>query len=429
MFGTWPNKPGEAPKSSLGVVKGILVGKDGKVISGQFDKVIRPLPPPPPPIPEPEPEVLGVRWMAPISDGSGYAEASRNYIAALATAGVDVSATAINFENVNTDYGRAGRFAEAALERRVNYPIQVMFLPPEHYPTYRDPSAYSIGLFDWEMGWIPREWVDICNTLQEIWVPCHWTAEVAKKSGITRSIHVFGHCASPEDYSDGPALEFPEIPKGWFKFYSIFQWTERKNPEGLLRAYLTAFTDRDPVVLILKTYGENYSDDETRAVMGRIEEVKRKVGGAHQPKVLAILGMLTKDEMLGLHRMGDCFVLIHRAEGWGLPHFDACMMGKPVITTNYSANLEFTTTENSYLVGYKPVLVSGMDWFPWYAKDMTWADPDVGECTGAMRRVFKHRKQASARARMAQAYVHKKFSWSAIGAQMKLRIEQIAESL
>lgn len=401
---------------------------------GQVAPVVDPFRPPAPPAPEP-PKVpvynsgLSVKWVAPFLDGSGYAEAARNYVAALTMVGVDVVAQNHSFENVRTDYGRAGKFAKDALARRVPCKVNVVFLPPEHFPTFWEPKAYNIGLFDWEMEKLPDEWVRTCNGMDEIWVPCRWTAEAARNSGVMRPIHVFGHCATPEDYADGPVTSFPEMDPSWYKFYSVFQWTERKNPKGLLRAYLKEFTLEDPVVLILKTYGADYSAVEQGKVMAEIEEVKKEVGGEHQPRILAILGMMSKDELQALHRLGDCFVLIHRAEGWGLPHFEACMMGKPVITTKYSANLEFTREENSFLVDYGMTPVSGMPWFKWYQGGMEWAEPDVDGCRRHMRHVFRHRQEARKKGHLAQSYVLKNFTWEAIGTKMRERLTQIMGSL
>lgn len=372
---------------------------------------------------------INVRWVAPLLDGSGYAEAGRNYVAALSTVGVNVMAKSVTFENSRSDYGRAGQLSQAAINNVLNYAVNVIFLTPDHFPIYLEPRAYNIGLFDWETDFLPPEWVVACNSMNEIWVPCQWTAQVAKKSGVTRPINVFGHCASPADYTFGPSLGFPEVDPAWYKFYAIFQWTERKNPRGLLHAYLKAFTDKDPVILILKTYRSNYSEGEQQAVIGEIEKIKKEVGGKSQPKIMALLGMMTKEEMQALHRTGDCFSLIHRSEGWGLPHFEACMMGKPVITTNYSANLEFTRPDNSYLVKYGMTSVRGMDWIRWYTKDMVWAEPDIDHCGAMMKYVYRNRQEAKNKGLLARDYVQKNFSWEAIGGKMKARLSEIMKGL
>lgn len=374
-------------------------------------------------------EVVAVKWNSPLTDGSGYAEAARNYIAALSSAGVDVSAKSISFDGFRSDYGRAGQFAEAALAREVNYAVNICFVPPEYFHKLRDPQRYNIGIFDWETDFLPLEWIPECNAMDEIWVPAHWTADIVRRSGVVKPIHVFGHCASPDDYKDAPPLIFPELPADLYKFYSIFQWTERKNPRGLLRAYLTEFTGKDKVVLIIKTYRSNYSESEQNAVISEIKKIKAEVGADNPPKIMVILDMLTKREMLGLHQMADCFVLPHRAEGWGLPHFEACMMGRPVITTNYSANLEFTKPEHSYLIGYDTITVSGMDWVHWYKPGMVWADPREADCRWCMRHVFNNRDEARLKGKAAQVFVHKNFTWAVMGKKMKDRLVKIVGGL
>ena len=51
----------------------------------------------------------------------------------------------------------------------------------------------------------------------------------------------------------------------------------------------------------------------------------------------------------------DCYVSLHRAEGFGLGPAEAMWLGKPVIATGYSGNLDFMTPTNSLLVDYRLV--------------------------------------------------------------------------
>lgn len=371
---------------------------------------------------------IGVKFTAPLLDGSGYAEAGRNYVAALRTAGVSVTANSVSFESARSDYGRAGKLAQEVLDKKISYHINIIFLTPDHFPIYKEESCYNIGLFDWETDALPVEWVSACNQMAEIWVPCQWTADVCRKSGVTRPIHVFGHCASVDDFQDPVDPSLPEPFPDLFKFYSIFQWTERKNPKGLLRSYFSAFTSSDPVILLLKTYRCNYSFEETAAVVAEIEQVKEEFGRTDLPRIHLISNMLSREEILGLHTSGDCFVLIHRSEGWGLPIFEACMMGNPVITTNFSANLEFTNQENSYLVDTVPSRVFGMPWIHWYRDHMHWSDPDIGMCARLMRQVFNNQKEALKKGLKAQALVRAKFTWQTVGSAIRIRLLEIVKS-
>ena len=55
---------------------------------------------------------------------------------------------------------------------------------------------------------------------------------------------------------------------------------------------------------------------------------------------------------MALYASCDVFVSLHRAEGFGLTIAEAMALGKPTIATAYSANMDFTTPGNSYLVRY-----------------------------------------------------------------------------
>lgn len=376
---------------------------------------------------KPQPQSgIGVRFVAPFFDGSGYAEGARQWLAAMVTAGVDVRAEPVSFETARADYGLAGEMAKKAVNREIDCKISMIYLTPDMFPLHRKEGHYNIGLFEWETDRLPSAWVHECNTMDEIWVPCAWVARVAKAGGVKKRIRVIGHCFNPEEYESIPPMDFPEIPKEYFKFYSIFQWTERKNPVGLLEAYFSAFRKKDPVILILKTYRSNYSADEQHWVIGEIERIRSRYEG-NPPKVLLIPEMLTRKEILSLHATGDCFVLPHRSEGWGLPHFDACAMGKPVITTRFGGNLEFTKDGTAYLVDYQKIAVSGMGWIPWYTDDMSWANPDIEQCMKYMRYVYSHRSRALEVGGRARAYLEKNFSHQKVGESIATMLGAIRE--
>jgi hypothetical protein len=371
---------------------------------------------------------IGVKWAAPLFDGSGYAEAARNYVAALSTANVPVTIQPVTFEVARSDYGMAGRITEAS-RKPVPYGFKIIMMTPDYFHKHREEGCYNIGLFLWETNMLPKEWVPSCNQMDEIWVCCQWNADVSRESGVKVPIKVFGCTTNEESFDHVHPYKVPGLDPKAYKFYSVFQWTERKNPKGLLYSYLTAFTRKENVALILKTYRSNYSQKEQDEVKKAVEEIKREVGGENQPPVYLISWMLTKQEMLGLHKLGDCFSLIHRSEGWGMPHHEACLAGRPVITTNFGGNLEFTKPEHSYLVDYRLARVEGMPHIPWYRRDMFWAAPDVPQCRDFMRHVYKERLEASLKGRDAQTYVRKNFSWAAIGGAMRARLEEIQSKL
>ena len=81
----------------------------------------------------------------------------------------------------------------------------------------------------------------------------------------------------------------------------------------------------------------------------------------------------------------DCYVSLHRAEGYGLTMAEAMALGRPVIGTGYSGNLEFMTSENSVLVPYE------MERIPFgcgpYPPTASWAAADIDAAARAMQRM------------------------------------------
>jgi glycosyltransferase involved in cell wall biosynthesis len=118
----------------------------------------------------------------------------------------------------------------------------------------------------------------------------------------------------------------------------------------------------------------------------------------------------------------DCYVSLHRSEGLGLTMAEAMSLGKPVIATGYSGNMDFMTEENSCLVPWSPVLVgSGAEGYPASA---TWAEPDLEAAAQLMRRVFVDQEFASELGQRAQADIAQRFSAAVTGERMKRHLEE-----
>ena len=100
-------------------------------------------------------------------------------------------------------------------------------------------------------------------------------------------------------------------------------------------------------------------------------------------------------------------------------------LGKPVIGTAYSGNLEFMNKMNSLLVDYRLIPVGAREYpFP---EGQMWAEPDIAQG----RRHDAAPRPGSGRARelgvRARAHMLEQFSAEAIGAGISARVGQILD--
>jgi glycosyltransferase involved in cell wall biosynthesis len=129
-----------------------------------------------------------------------------------------------------------------------------------------------------------------------------------------------------------------------------------------------------------------------------------------------------------LLRAADSYVSLHRAEGYGLGMAEAMALGKPVIATGYSGNLDYMTPQNSYLVDYvlrsvqkedhryRPELVD------LYYEGLEWAEPDVDIAALFMAQLDEHPDTGRARGAFAAAEIARNLSLEAVGARMVARL-------
>ncbi len=221
-----------------------------------------------------------------------------------------------------------------------------------------------------------------------------------------------------------PKLSFGEVPEDCFVFYSIFQWQERKNPYGLLSAYTSAFSGVDDVVLVMKTYRHNHATDKQQ-IVDLVRDFKKYVRLDHYPKIYIVVENMSKEGILALHGTGDCFLLLQRSEGWGLPHFEAAACGNPIITPGYGGQEEFLKEDNSYLTNYTLCPVGGMTWSPYYTGDQLWCEPDMEHAINLMRHVYNNRDEAKAKGAKVKEFVTTNFSWDVVGNLIIKRLNEL----
>lgn len=350
----------------------------------------------------------------------GVAENVRSYANALARA-------AYPFLIFDLDVGEISRQEDRSMERHfsdaLRYRSNIFFINAEQMPVARAvlgraafSGRHNIGFWAWELEQFPREWHGAFRCVDEVWAPSTFARDA------------IGAATDKPVLCMPTAIEF-EVPQGMdrahfgvphdafvFLFSHDFNsFVARKNPEAVIAAFRQAFSDgiRGARLLVKSTNGNRFP--------GGLAKLRQAASG--DPRIEVRDGFLTREEMFGLENKVDCYVSLHRAEGFGLGLAECMYLGKPVIATAYSGNLDFMDRDNSLLVDYRMVPLQAGDYMCWEGQH--WAEPDVAHAASLMRQVFDDRELARRIGANAAASMRRTHSNAACGAAMVERLRTI----
>ena len=182
------------------------------------------------------------------------------------------------------------------------------------------------------------------------------------------------------------------IPDNAFAVFYNFSYKsglDRKNPEGAIRAFAKALSDKKNAMMILKTVASSEFPERVQELRGLVD------GLGIADKVKFFDDYLTQRDVLNLTNACDVYLSLHRAEGFGLGIAEAMSLGKPVIVTDYSSTTEFCNASNAIPVGYKIVKMGVTD-NKLYSAAEKWAEPDVDEAAQSLSRLYTDPKLRSA---------------------------------
>ena len=256
-------------------------------------------------------------------------------------------------------------------------------------------DARRIGLWFWEVSVLPAEHARAAALLDEIWVTSEFVRD-AVQAATDVPVRVVPLPVLPVTHPTAFRREHLGLPDGTlftfsFDFNSVF---ERKNPLAVVAAYTAAFGPNDGAALVVKSI--NGHRDPLA-----LERLRWAVGD--RTDIRLIDGHWHEFEMQALVELSDCFVSLHRSEGFGLHLAAAMAAGKPVIATGYSGNLAFMNADVAHLVPHRLVEV-GPHNGP-YPAHAVWADPDIDAAAAYMRHVADRPDDAAVLGRAGQHHV------------------------
>ncbi|MBI3473318.1 MAG: glycosyltransferase family 4 protein [Candidatus Solibacter usitatus] len=367
--------------------------------------------------PNPDGLRFGVNLVGHLRSELSVGETVRLAAEAARAAGLPVSLKNIGHDNPF----RQQDFRAGPLSHVFPYCFNVFHVNADEFPkvaaTQAEPllkGKYNIGFWVWETEEFPDRWLNSFSHLHEVWAPSAFCQEaIARKSPVpVLRIPYAISVPAPE----GVAREHLGLPGEGFLFLMIFDMLscfERKNPLGLIEAFKRAFGGAPQYRLAIKI-----SNGHHRPVF--LERLHARAEGL---PVTILDEVIPRDKMNAMIAACDCLVSLHRSEGFGLTLAEAMYLGKPVIATGYSGNLDFTLPSTSFLVDYRLCEV-GKDCEP-YDAGSVWAEPSLDHAAAQMRAVAGNPELRGRVAEAGQRFVRDRFSPLFVGRRMVERLNHL----
>lgn len=278
----------------------------------------------------------------------------------------------------------------------------------------RTPRTYRIAYWYWEFDAVPESWIGHAAGVDEVWAATEFVAKGLRER-LTVPVKTLFPGVRLGAYTRRKR-EYFGLQDGVFTFLFNFHMNsvmERKNPLGLIRAFKQAFRPEEAVALVVKTmFGHHHP--------AQLAALHQAAAGCN---VQIIDQVYDFDEVLSLTDVCDAYVSLHRSEGLGLTMAEAMLMGKPVIATNYSGNVDFMNNDNSLLVPYELVRLGRP--LPPYEADLMWAEPSIEHAAALMRRLFDEPAWARELGAKAKASAEATLSVRAAGVKVAQRLAEI----
>jgi glycosyltransferase involved in cell wall biosynthesis len=277
-------------------------------------------------------------------------------------------------------------------------------------------SGRNVVLPMWELPRYPSVWARQLDRFDEVWAASSFIASAIEPQVSVPVVHL--PVASEIRMSRLRSRRYFGIPEASYAFLFFFDlrsYVARKNPYGVIEAFTRVLEQRPwaRTSLVMKVHGSANAPSAARELSEKIAELG--------DRAILIDRLLDEDDTHNLIRACDAFVSLHRAEGIGLGLAEAMWLGKPVVGTAYSGNLDFMTAETSHLVPYELVKVPEGAYPHW--QDQCWAEPDVDAAAAAMLALLDDPHQGRELGRRAGQHLQKWFSFRACGLRYMAHIE------
>ena len=237
-----------------------------------------------------------------------------------------------------------------------------------------------IGYWAWELPTLPPAWRAGKGFVHEIWVPSRFTAAAIETiaPGRVRVVPPPLAVAPPRPSAlDRAAFGLPARAVVTLASFNLASSFARKNPLAAIAAHRAAFADRPDRLLLLKLTNPGHFPDD-------FAQLRAAIAGAANIRLET--RTLPAADSHALTAACDIVLSLHRSEGLGLVPAEAMLLGRPVIATGWSGNMQYMDAGCAALVGCRLVPADDPRGV-FEAPGAVWAEPSVPEAAAWLARL------------------------------------------
>jgi glycosyltransferase involved in cell wall biosynthesis len=292
-----------------------------------------------------------------------------------------------------------------------------------HLSYHKPWTGYNVIYPAWELSKYPEVWLQHIDRFDEVWAPSRFIEDALKEACKPPVFHAPLACeVLLSSFVPRRCFGIPEGDFVFLFFFDIRSYPARKNPFAVIEAFrkLTALRPFSSVHLALKINGLNMASAEVLArLQAELDPIRSQVTLLDQ--------VMTDNEVKNLVRNADCFVSLHRAEGFGRGMAEAMYLGLPVIATGYSGCMDFLTPDNALLVDHSLIAVEKGEYPFW--EGQVWADPDVEAAVHQMVRLVDDPGYGRTLGQRARVDIRGQLGYRPVGWRYRQRLDAIASNL
>lgn len=269
-----------------------------------------------------------------------------------------------------------------------DYENSVFFMSPmgcqqlfKSFPDLFTKPKKTIGYFLWELPDLPEEFIPALRLVTHIWCPTKFVQRsfMAKSRQLTLCLPLPVIQAEPIGFDFRDQLNIPEKSFVALYMFDMHSTINRKNPQAVVNAFLEFSEKINDAYLILKINRWKNRDQSELSWLPK------------HPQIKLVTETLMPGHLVDLYRASNCYLSLHRSEGFGRTLVEALQNDLALISTNYSGPADFANDQNAYLVSWQPrKLLPGE--YP-HSKGSTWSEPSIPDAVKHLHHLYRNGHQ------------------------------------